>query len=295
MTCPICGETAAWPIAYHRSAELDAWRAVSGESTDYGWRLCRRCGNGYPTAPPDLRVLSRVWEAARAEQEPDPMRAAALLQQRRSAARAYADRSYRLFAPLVAARPGRFLDIACGLGETVRRFADRGWDAEGIDADPSTLAFHRELGIRSRIGQIENLEIAGTYDLIHIAHAIYFMTDPVRLLRALRGHLAPNGRLCIVLSDFLAATDPGLPSYSHSFYPNAPSMRHALALASFEAIFTRRSSGSIYIAAWPADISPPPVNAALIHWLYRTKGLRHVLIGRPALALGRMARMLFKR
>ena len=35
----------------------------------------------------------------------------------------------------------RFLDIGCGLGETVRIFADNGWDAEGVDADPSTAPF----------------------------------------------------------------------------------------------------------------------------------------------------------
>ena len=225
----------------------------------------------------------------------NPAQAAALWQQRRSAARIHADRSYRLFAPLSAGKIGRFLDIACGLGETVRRFADRGWEAEGIDADPTMLAFHREIGIRSRIGQIEKLDIAGTYDLIHIAHAIYFITDPMQFLRKLQGHLAPDGRLCIVLSDFASSLDCGLPHYSHTFYPVALSMRYALALAGFETILDRTLSGSVYMAAQPAEVAPPRISTRLIHWSYRTKPLRYEVVGRPILAARRIAKMLFRR
>jgi SAM-dependent methyltransferase len=295
LTCPICGETAGWPIPYQRTPELDAWRAEATEATDYAWRLCRQCGNGYPTARPNLRALGRIWETARMTGEDDPAQAAALWQQRRSAARIHAERSYRLFAPPSAGKIGRFLDIACGLGETVRRFADRGWEAEGIDADPTMLAFHREIGIRSRIGQIENLDIVGAYDLIHIAHAIYFITDPMQFLRKLQWHLAPGGHLCIVLSDFASSADCGLPHYSHTFYPVAQSMRYALALAGFETIHDRKWSGSVYMMARSADVAPPRISSDLIYWSYRTKSLRYAVIGRPILAARQIAKMLIRR
>jgi SAM-dependent methyltransferase len=296
VSCPICGDSAAWPIPHRRNAEIDSLRAGIGDSTEYAWRLCRRCGNGYPNVNPDLRVLNRIWEKARTVEEKNPARDAALWQQRRTVAQAYAERSYRLLAPLArGGRPGRFLDVACGLGETVRRFTTAGWDAEGIDADPSALAFHRDIGIRSRIGQIENLEIAGTYDVIHIAHAIYFITDPMQFLRRVRSNLAPNGIFCVVLSNFMASYDTSLPSYSHSFFPTSKSMQYALALAGFETIFSRARSGSVFIVARAGSPSPPTINAKLIYWRYRTKGLRFNLIGRPYLATRNFAKRLLGR
>ena len=122
------------------------------------------------------------------------------------------------FAPLTKAA-GSFLDIGCGLGEAVRTFASHGWDAEGIDADQSTAPVHREIGIRARIGQLEDFEVDKTYDMIHCAHAIYFITDPMRFLRMVRERLAPAGIFCVVIADFLSefVTGPCLDMYTRSF------------------------------------------------------------------------------
>ncbi len=295
VCCPICGATAGWPMHWRPDAKIEAWRAGTGDGSRYGWRLCRRCGNGYPTAAPDLGVLERVWEAARVVDASDPTRAADLWRRRRDDARTHAQRSYQAFAPLLGVKSGRFLDIACGLGETVRYFVDRGWEAEGIDADPTMLAFHRALDIRTRIGQIEKVEITGRYDLIHIAHAIYFITNPMRFLAELRSHLAPGGLLCVVLTDLTSSLEPSLPSYSHTFYPTPGSMRYALALASFATVLSRRQSGSIYLAARPAATALPKVNTTLIHWLHRTSPLRFAVIGRCIRAIRPIARAVLGR
>ena len=205
-------------------------------------------------------MLRRVWAEKRGDECLSPDAKDANWSYRRAISRAGATRSFRLFAPLCANRPGRFLDVACGLGETVRIFADNGWDAEGIDADPSTARFHRDAGIRARIGQFEQIEAASGYDLIHIAHAIYFITDPMGFIRGVRARLAPGGLFCIVLADFMASADASLPSYTHTFFPTGASMRYALGLAGFEVVLSRKMSGSIFIAARPAS-SPrlPPV------------------------------------
>jgi 2-polyprenyl-3-methyl-5-hydroxy-6-metoxy-1,4-benzoquinol methylase len=137
---------------------------------------------GLPSAQPDLKVLQQVWRAARGTSGTDADQKAARWRFRRQISRTASARSYRLFSPLAGA-PGRFIGIACGLGETVRRFAEHGGQAEGIDADPSMEPLHREHGIMSRIGQIETIALQGHYDLIHIAHAIYFIRQPMDLLR----------------------------------------------------------------------------------------------------------------
>jgi hypothetical protein len=38
-------------------------------------------------------------------------------------------------------------------------------------------------------------------------------------LRDIRAHLAPNGIFAVWISDFLSVTEPGFPSYVHTFYP----------------------------------------------------------------------------
>ncbi|HTI86985.1 MAG TPA: class I SAM-dependent methyltransferase [Alphaproteobacteria bacterium] len=288
MTCPICGDHAAWPIPFNR--ELGAASTHGPNDAGYGWRLCRRCGNGYPTWQPDLKSLSAFWAASRSDINVDSDEEKARWAYRRQISRTVAERSYRLFAPAARA-PGRFLDIACGHGETVREFAAHGWDAEGIDADPTMRALHAEIGIRSRIGQFESVDIDGRYDMIQIAHAIYFMTDPMAFLRRVKERLAPDGHFCVVLANYMAAVDPGLPSYAHSFFPTGASMEYALALAGFATMFRRRVGGSIFIAAKPAAQVPAPrVHPTLIYAAHRTKGLRYALLGRPYLAARGLAK-----
>lgn len=178
MPCPICGEVANWPIAHRSDARIAKWRSELGDSKADDWRLCRRCGNAFPTEQPELEVLQRVWQAHRAAVSTNADDEAKTSRYLRHVSRVWAEHSYRLLSPLTP-RVGRFLDIACGLGLTVRIFADHGWDAEEIDANPNMGPLHQQLGIRSRIGQFEGLELRGSYDLIHIAHAIYFMTNPI--------------------------------------------------------------------------------------------------------------------
>jgi SAM-dependent methyltransferase len=295
MNCPICSEAASWPIAHRQDRQVEAWRAECGDHSEYRWQLCRQCGNAYPTRQPDRRVLARIWEVNRAVDDSDPKARVEIWEHRRAISRAGALRSHELFAPLAGA-PGAFPDIACGLGETVRLFAEHGWQAEGVDADPTMAELHREIGITTRIGQFEDVAIGGGYRVIHVAHAIYFITDPLAFMRQVHGRLAPGGLFAVVIADFMANADPGIPTYAHSFFPTGSSMRYALAVAGFETVMIKKRSGSIYLAARPAR-SPaiPVVWPAAIRCGYRTKGLRYAAIGRPYLALRRLAKRLVRR
>jgi len=295
MSCPICNEQRFWPLPFNDNPVVARWRAEAGR-TDYGWRLCQRCANAYPTQQPDLAVLQQVWATNRTDECLSPEAREQAWSYRRRVSRIGAARSFRLFAPLAARPKGRFLDIGCGLGDTVKVFADHGWDAEGIDADPTTAPFHREFAIKARIGQIEQLAVDGNYDIIHIAHAIYFVTDPMNFIRAVRERLAPDGVFCVVLADFMANADGSLSSSGHTFYPTGASMRYALAIAGFETVMSKHLSGSIYLAARRADAPKlPAVHPAATLLLHRTKPLRYAVIGRPYLALRRLAARLLGR
>jgi SAM-dependent methyltransferase len=285
MPCPICGEIANWPIAHRDDPQIEAWRSEVGDLRSYGWYLCRRCCNAYPSTQPDLRVLQRIWQAARTIAPSDAGEETAIWRYRRRISQVAAERSYRLFSPL-APHVGYFLDIACGLGETVRIFADHGWRAEGIDADPSMRPLHQKIGIDSRIGQFEQMDLKAGYDLIHIAHAIYFMTEPMNFIGTVRNHLNPGGLFCVVISDFMSSVAVDPPSYAHTFIPSGSSMRYALGKAGFETVLSRRISGSIYLAARrTAEPSEVRIHPRFLRLAYRTKNVRHCLIGKPYLAL----------
>ncbi len=296
MTCPICEHQESWAIAAVQDPQVEQLRAEKGHDTEHDWRLCQRCGNAYPRHPPNLHVLQKLWALNRIDSDSTPNQRDKIWAYRRAIARVGGQRSYRLFAPLARKTAGRFLDIACGLGETVRAFAVHGWNAEGIDADPSTALIHSEIGIQAQIGQFEELKLATGYDIIHISHAIYFITKPMRFMRIVREKLAPNGLFCIVLADFLANSDHALPGYVHSFFPTRLSMRYALALAGFEVVLCRRLSGSIFIAARAARKPAMPfVWPRGILLLYRTKTMRYILLGRPYVLLRRTVKRLIGR
>lgn len=294
MSCPICNNEAGWPIPFSTHGVPTALQ--EGAKPAYRWLVCATCGNGYPTVPPDIDLLSKAWEASRDDGNRDFDPEAPIWGQRRIDAQVHAHRSFRIFAPLTGKpEPGSFLDIACGMGETVRLFQQQGWRAEGIDADPNMRPLHRHIGITSHIGQIERAALSGPYDVIHIAHAIYFITDPMHFLRAVRAHLKPDGLFCIVISNLLASYASSLPSYVHSFYPTESSLRFALASAGFQTIASRHAAGSIYIAAKPAEVTRPSVNVRYIYWKYRTQAARLALIGRPYLKIRHMLKKLLRR
>jgi SAM-dependent methyltransferase len=239
---------------------------------------------------PELSILSALWESNRDIAASDQLREEQIWKERRRISRIGAERSFKIFSPLRKGAPGRFLDIACGLGATVRKFADHGWNAFGVDADPTMRRFHDEFGIRSQIGQIESVKLDGKFDLIQVAHAIYFISDPIGFLRSLQDALNEDSLLCIVLADFMASNDLSLPGYPHSFFPTAASMNYLLALAGYRCVSCRALSGSIYLAARPGQGRLPRVHPQLIRLGYQTKKLRYALFGKPNLWLRKAVR-----
>ncbi|MCF2524439.1 class I SAM-dependent methyltransferase [Bradyrhizobium sp. G127] len=266
------------------------WRIAHGDNRSYGWSLCKHCGNGYPSFQPSPELLAFFWNRDRQDKLHANLLTDDVWDTRRAAARRNAERTFDVFTALHDRKPGRFLDIACGLGEAVKYFSDRGWDAQGVDVDPALKRHHDEIGIRSAIGPIETATIDGTFDIIHVSHAIYFITNPDALLKRLRQSLKPGGLLCVVISNFLANEDTSLPGYAHSFWPTGASLEYALALAGYKTVLNHRKSGSIYVAAREGEADLLYAYPSLTHLAYQTKTLRYTLIGRPKLLMHRVAK-----
>jgi SAM-dependent methyltransferase len=276
MTCIICGGQKMTPVPFERSAAADAVLASRGHKLDYQWFLCETCGNATPAYQPDLSALEEIWQSNRTTSPEDTTS----WDERRRIGTIGADRSWSMFAGLYkGGRQGRFLDIACGLGMTVKRFHDQGWYAEGNDIDQSVKRFHAELGITTRIGPIETQNWEAPFDLIQIAYAIYFITDPKGYLERLKALLNPEGHLAIVISDHLAYTSQAGPAYTHTFIPTAESLEGLLARAGYRIVMRKKLRDSWFIAATPGKAEPLPINTAAILRAHRTRAMRYRLLG----------------
>jgi SAM-dependent methyltransferase len=256
MTCIICGSSKMIPIPFERHQEAEIWQSNRKGAVDE----------------------TANWT------------------ERRRIARIGADRSWEMFSGLhKGSSKGRFLDIACGLGLTVKQFQDNGWLAEGNDIDATVKPIHDELGIRTRIGPVESENWEEPFDLIQVAYAIYFITDPRAYIERLRHLLKPGGHLAIVMADHLAYTCQGGPAYMHTFIPTMESMEGLLARAGYKTVLRRKISDTWFIAATPGEAEPPKIDAKAILRAHRSRAMRWKLFGANRARLRALASRLLTR
>lgn len=289
MTCPICGTHDGWLMPFRDAGT----GAIHCHSDGYHWRICRQCGSAYPSFTPDLEELQRYWDANRVEDLPGDE--ATVWADRLQVSVYWADQTWSFVSPYLDSKTGRFLDVACGLGATVKKFQDQGWRSMGIDADPNTQRIHRQLGVETVIGQFEGVGTAGKFDLVSIAHAIYFMTDPRLFLRRIRETLNDGGLFLVLLSNLTSALSDGFPCQVHTWYPTAASLSNALAMEGFEVIATRKHKGSVFVLARVSGQTGQTTHSGWASALaLRTHSWRHRLYGRAILSLGRRTKRLLR-
>ncbi len=163
-----------------------------------GYRVvrCRGCGLVYVNPRPPAESLPGLYADYHVRDGGDEAswtrlmaanfrEAAALLGQARD--------SRRLSG--AGASPGRLLDVGCGYGGFVKLMRDRGWDAEGIDPSPATVAAAAKGGAPVRLGTLDEAE--GSYDAITLFYVLEHLPDPSTALRKLFDLLAPGGTLLL--------------------------------------------------------------------------------------------------
>ena len=247
----------------------------------YHWRLCANCGNAFPSKTLSLLELQDYWDRNRVETDDVREVSHVVWENRWRASQAWAQRTYDFVAPYLNEDMARFLDIACGLGATVALFRDKGWHAEGVDADPNTRQFHERAGVSVTIGQVENLESVASFDLVSIAHAIYFVTQPRQFVQKVGAMLRPGGLFIITLSDLLSSLSDGSPGFVHTWYPTTDSLIYLLQQEGFTVIARRSIKGSTIVLVTRGQAVFPvghPYRAYLTHISHPW---RFQLIGRP--------------
>ncbi len=273
--CPICEGNSFWPVSFIDPVTGHIIRRSEG----YSWRLCKNCGSASPSLQPPREDLQQYWDKNRVEES--AFRVTDEVWARRLADGAvWGKRTFDFVVPWVSTGGRRFLDIGCGLGGTVACFKDNGWDAQGIDPDSNTKFFHEKLGLHTRIGRFDTTAQEENFDVICIAHAIYFVEDPRAFVQQVRKTLSERGVFVIVSTHLLSSMSAGRPGFAHTWYPTLESLIYLLEQEGFEILCSRSMKGSDMILARASVSQRPqgaPWKALLAH---KTQRLRFQTLGR---------------
>jgi 2-polyprenyl-3-methyl-5-hydroxy-6-metoxy-1,4-benzoquinol methylase len=98
-----------------------------------------------------------------------------------------------------AAGSRRVLDVGCSAGALAAELSARGAVVDGIDSDPVAAQEATQHCRKVVVGDLETMQFDfdEEYDVIVLADVLEHLRDPIALLRRLRPHLAPGGRVVV--------------------------------------------------------------------------------------------------
>jgi len=92
------------------------------------------------------------------------------------------------------------LDVGCGAGSFVAQGARLGLRARGVDIDDNAIARARAAGLDCHTATAAEVAAeGGVFDIVRLSHVLEHLPDPAGTLAALKGILAPGGRLLLAL------------------------------------------------------------------------------------------------
>ena len=119
-----------------------------------------------------------------------------------------------------AGRAPRYLDVGCSTGFVVEAARDKGWEAIGIDLNPSAIEFGRSRGLDLRAVALEDAGFApNSFDAVSLFDVLEHLLDPRRTLRACADLLAPGGILFLYVPNFDSASRLLMGANAHFIWP----------------------------------------------------------------------------
>jgi 2-polyprenyl-3-methyl-5-hydroxy-6-metoxy-1,4-benzoquinol methylase len=117
-------------------------------------------------------------------------------------------------------RVPRYLDVGCSTGFVVEAARDSGWQAIGIDLNPSAVEFGRTRGLDLRTVALEDAGFGpGSFDAISLFDVLEHLLDPARTLRTCTELLAPGGILFLYVPNYDSASRLLMGADAHFIWP----------------------------------------------------------------------------
>ena len=103
-------------------------------------------------------------------------------------------------------KPGSWIiEVGCGVGGALGVFQSNGYQVAGCDYSAELIAAGRERGIRNIYhGSLKDLQTkldGAKADLIYLHHVFEHVNHPIAFLEECRNHLAPGGKVIIIVPD----------------------------------------------------------------------------------------------
>ena len=104
-----------------------------------------------------------------------------------------------LLRPVKHVKPGRLLDVGCGMGFMLNRFHEQGWDTYGVDVSTYATEYARNhLGLKVFTGTVNELNLPeGYFDMVTMVLTIEHIPSPKSVLESVH-HLMKPGAILIV-------------------------------------------------------------------------------------------------
>jgi len=106
----------------------------------------------------------------------------------------------------VSAAP-RYLDIGCSTGFVVEAARDAGWQASGLDLNPSAVAFGRKRGLDLREGGLDDHDWpAESFDAVSLFDVLEHLVKPGEILAKALRLLKPGGIVFVYVPNYDSAS-----------------------------------------------------------------------------------------
>lgn len=158
-----------------------------------------------------------------------------------------------LMAKHVEARPPRYLDVGCSTGFVVEAARDAGWEAIGVDLNPSAIEYGRSRGLDVRTAALEDAGFEpGSFDAVSLFDVLEHLLDPVRTLRACTRLLRKGGIVFLYVPNYDSASRLLMGRDAHFIWPT-----HHLNYytpATIRDLMTRQGLDTVYVATEGLDV-----------------------------------------
>jgi 2-polyprenyl-3-methyl-5-hydroxy-6-metoxy-1,4-benzoquinol methylase len=125
-----------------------------------------------------------------------------------------------LMAPHLSTGTPRYLDVGCSTGFVVEAARDTGWNAIGIDLNPSAVEFGVSRGLDLRTVALEDAGFEPeSFDAVSLFDVLEHLLDPVRTLRACARLLAPGGIVFLYVPNYDSASRLLMGKDAHFIWP----------------------------------------------------------------------------
>jgi 2-polyprenyl-3-methyl-5-hydroxy-6-metoxy-1,4-benzoquinol methylase len=159
-----------------------------------------------------------------------------------------------LMAPHLATARPRYLDVGCSTGFVVEAAHEAGWEAIGIDLNPSAIEFGRTRGLDLHTVALEDAAFPdASFDAVSLFDVLEHLLDPVRTLHACTRLLRPGGILFLYVPNYDSASRLLMGKDAHFIWPT-----HHLNYytpVTIRDLMARQGLDTVYVATEGLDVA----------------------------------------